>query len=125
LTRISGKGAVSGIFPPEGYILSRIQLVNAETVNFAWDGTAREYRFALYRVDGEEIIPPSNITSAVYTLAKPGRLEAGDYIWHIFEINRQQSWEDYPSAATHFTVTEEPVERIIPTIDPGALYGSR
>jgi hypothetical protein len=124
LTLVSGKGTVSGNFPSEGYILSRTQLVNAETVNFSWEGKAKEYRFALYRADGDLIIRPANVASPVYTLANPGRLEAGDYIWHVFEINGRQRWEDYPSTAVRFTITEEPVERIIPTSDPGVLYGS-
>ncbi|MDR2370792.1 MAG: hypothetical protein LBD71_04875, partial [Treponema sp.] len=125
LARISGTGTVFGNFPSEGYILSRTQLVNTATVDFSWEGKAREYRFALYRADGEVIVQPVNTAFSVYTLVNPGRLEAGDYIWHVFEIDGQRRWEDYPSTATRFTVTEDPVERIIPTSDPGVLYGSR
>jgi hypothetical protein len=129
LTRVSGTGTVTKNYPPEGYVTSWNQLSGVEEINFVWEGRAPEYRFALYRADGEAIIPPSwsvKTTTSSYVFSNPGRLSAGDYIWQVFESDRRGKWSEYPSTANRFTITDgPPLIRTIPTNDPGALYGSR
>jgi hypothetical protein len=93
-------------------------------VNFVWEGSATEFRFALYRGSGETIISPVSVNSPAYTLTNPSRLNAGEYVWQVLEKDSNGNWN--PSTSTRFTVTETPpVIKTIPTSHPGALYGDR
>ncbi|MDR1105468.1 MAG: FecR family protein [Treponema sp.] len=124
LTRTAPNGTVSGNFPPEGYVLSAVQLAGVRSVNFVWEGRAREYRFALYSADGGLIVPPTNVGSPSYLLENPGRLSPGDYIWQVFESGSRGRWDEYPSTANRFTVIEGTLPlKTIPANDPGVLYG--
>jgi hypothetical protein len=124
LTRTAPNGTVSGNFPSEGYVLSTAQLAEVKSVNFVWEGRAREYRFALYRADGELIVPPTGVRSSSYLLEDPGRLSPGDYVWQVFESGFLGRWNEYPSTANRFTVIEGTLPlKTIPATDPGVLYG--
>ncbi|MDR2767384.1 MAG: FecR family protein [Treponema sp.] len=115
---------ISGSFPPDGYILSTEQLAGVSSVYFTWEGRAAEYRFALYRADGEVVVPPSVVPSASFTMQNPRALEPGAYEWEIWEKDRRGRWGE--SAASRFTVTTDPPAiRKLPTTDQGALYGKR
>ncbi|MDR1900578.1 MAG: FecR family protein [Treponema sp.] len=124
LTRVSPSGTVTGSFPPEGYSFSTGQLAGVRSVNFTWEGRAREYRFALYRSNGDILVPPEGVSAPVYTLSKPEILEPGDYVWHVFEKDRRGNWGEYPSTAKRFNIIEGAV-KTLPTSDPGDLYGNR
>lgn len=111
--------------PANGYTLTTGQLENAPSLNFAWEGRASEYRFALYRANGEELIPPTAVSASPYTLTDPGILSEGDYVWQVFEKDSQGNWGELPSTATRFSVTGG--EEMIGTMevqDPGVLYGN-
>jgi hypothetical protein len=115
---------IPGSFPPDGYILSTEQLADARSVNFVWEGGAQEYRFALYRANGEIVVPPSVVNAPSFTMPNPGRLEPGDYVWEVFEKDRRGKLGE--STAARFTVREgPPVLRTLSTNNPGVLYGNR
>jgi hypothetical protein len=119
----SGGGTVSENYPLNGQVLSRGQLANAQAVNFVWEGNAPEYRFALYRADGEVVIAPSLVSVPSFTLSNPGRLTPGEYVWQVFE-RIKEGWEELPSTAKRFTISESPpLIKQLPVRDPGALYG--
>jgi hypothetical protein len=115
---------IPGSFPPDGYILSREQLVSARSVNFTWEGKGREYRFTLYRANGEVVVPSSVINVPSFTMQNPGIMEPGDYVWEVFERDRRGRLGE--STVARFTVREgPPVLRTLSTNDPGVLYGNR
>jgi hypothetical protein len=115
---------VSGNYPRDGYSISTIQLRDTPSVDFVWEGSAAEFRFALYRASGETIISPVGVAGSAYTLANPSRLNAGEYVWQVLEKDKQGNWN--PSTSTRFTVIElPPVIRVLATSHPGALYGDR
>ncbi|MCL1814684.1 MAG: hypothetical protein FWG27_02525 [Treponema sp.] len=122
LTQISGTGTVSGTFPANGSVITTGQLQNAERMNFGWNGKASEYRFALYRADGQEIVPVSAVNGSAYTLDTLA-LEEGEYVWQVYEKDRRGNW-GLPSTANRFTVTQGEI-RTMPGRDPGELYGNR
>jgi hypothetical protein len=126
LAVISGAGTVSGNIPPEGYILTTGQLESVSSINFVWEGKSPEYRFALYRMNGDVVIPPSDITVSSYTLMNPGLLTEDDYVWQVFERDSRRNWGELPSTAIRFSVVRG--EAIIGTMelhDPGVLYGNQ
>jgi hypothetical protein len=115
---------IPGSFPPDGYILSAEQLAGARSVNFTWEGSGPEYRFTLYRANGEVVVPPFVVDSPSFTMQNPGSLEPGDYVWEVFERDRRGRLGE--STAARFTVREgPPVLRTLSTNDPGVLYGNR
>jgi hypothetical protein len=128
LTRVSGSGNISGVFPPNGYELIPGQLENRSSVDFTWSGGGGEHRFALYRTTGAAVIPPSSVTDRRFTLSNPQILTEGKYIWQIFEKDGQGEWQELPSAAQMFTVTGTDAGRslrVLPSRSPGELYGNR
>jgi len=125
LTQVSGTGTVSGAFPPDHHVLTTGQLENVSSMFFVWEGRAAEYRFALYNANGEQIIPPSAVSSSSYTLTNPSVLAEGEYVWQVFERDRQGNW-GLPSTASRLTIIEGPmIIRPLPAQEPGALYGNR
>ncbi|MDR0448199.1 MAG: FecR family protein [Treponema sp.] len=123
LTQISGTGTVTGILPPDGYSITTGQLANTPSINFIWQGKSPEYRFALYRANGEMVFPPSSVTSSAFTLTNPGILTAGAYVWQIFEKDGQGNW-GLPSTANRLIVTQGSANiRTLTTQNPGVLYG--
>ena len=123
--QVSATSGVSGFFPPDGYSITTGQLANASKVLFSWEGKGSEYRYALFRSNGDVVIAPATIKEASYTLANPGLLTEGEYVWQVFERDRRGSYS-LPSASIRLTVTRgQAVIRNLPTSDPGALYGNR
>jgi hypothetical protein len=111
-------------FPPDGYVLTTGQLTDVSSVNFVWAGTAPEYRFTLYRVNGDIVVPPSVVNSPSFTMQNPRVLKPGDYVWEVIQRDRQGRPGE--SLAARFTVTEGPVIlKTLPTNNPGVLYGNR
>jgi hypothetical protein len=124
LFKVSAGGAISDFFPPDGYTITTGQLENARQVQFSWTGKGREYQYALYRANGEVIIPPSTITDASYVLSNLALLTEGEYVWQIFEKDKLGKW-DLPSTAARLSVTKgAAVIKTLPVNDPGALYGT-
>ncbi|MDR2073299.1 MAG: hypothetical protein LBP60_07695 [Spirochaetaceae bacterium] len=123
LSRVSGEGTIFGPYPANGYILSRGQLTSASSMNFIWNGKAREYRFALYRANGDLVVSQAAVSSPFFTLPNPGQLTEGEYVWQVFEPDGRGLWRELPSMANRFTVTISAPLRQLPTADPGVLYG--
>jgi hypothetical protein len=110
--------------PPDGYSFSTEQLADASSINFVWKGNVPEYRFTLYRANGEVVLPPSVVNAPSFTLQNPRILEPGDYVWEIIERDRRGNLGEF--MASRFKVTEGPVIlRTLPATDPGVLYGNR
>jgi hypothetical protein len=110
--------------PPDGYSFSTEQLADVSSINFVWKGNVPEYRFTLYRANGEVVLPPSVVNAPSFTLQNPRILEPGDYVWEIIERDRRGNLGE--SMASRFKVTERPVIlRTLPANDPGVLYGNR
>ncbi|MDR2663117.1 MAG: FecR family protein [Treponema sp.] len=133
LTAVSGGGTITATFPMEGYAVSLAQLAKAPNLVFNWEGRAREYYFSMYRTNGEAIIVMTSVNEPRYRFQYPKMLEAGDYIWQVFERDSQGMWPDVPSVARRFTVTSGPasnapvvpaVIKQLPTSEPGVLYGN-
>ncbi|MDR1306501.1 MAG: hypothetical protein LBK74_02870 [Treponema sp.] len=133
LTAVSGGGTITATFPMEGYAVSLEQLAKAPSLVFNWEGQAREYYFSLYRTNGEAIIVMTSINEPRYRFQYPTILEAGDYVWQVFERDSQGIWPDAPSVARRFTVTSGPASNAptvpaiikqLPTSEPGVLYGN-
>ena len=123
--RITPSSTLSGYFPPDGYTVTTGQLENTSQVLFSWEGRASEYRYALYRANGEVVVPPTSVRNASYVLANPGILTEGDYVWQVFERDSRGSY-NLPSVSNRLTVTTgQAVIRNLPVKDPGALYGNR
>ncbi|MDR2021317.1 MAG: FecR domain-containing protein [Treponema sp.] len=115
---------IPGGFPPEGYVLTTGQLADVPSINFTWEGNAPEYRFALYRANGDIVVPLSVVNSPSFTMQNPRILEPGDYVWEIVERDRRGRPGE--SMAARFTVREGPmILRTLPTNNPGVLYGNR
>jgi hypothetical protein len=132
LTTVSGIGTITGTVPADGYVVSLERLAKAPNLVFNWEGRSRDYYFSLYRADGEAIIVMTSVNEPRYRFQYPEILEAGEYIWQVFERDNQGMWPDAPSVAKRFTVTTEPVTNTagpalikqLPTSDPGVLYGN-
>jgi hypothetical protein len=124
LTRISGTGTVSGNAPADTFVFATGLLEPAPSMRFVWDGEASEYRFALYRTNGEEIVPPVEVIGSSYTLMNPGAvLTEGDYMWQLFEKDSEGNW--ILSRENYFTVNKGEAElKTIPVQKPEALYGN-
>jgi hypothetical protein len=100
-------------------------LQNTNHVLFSWAGKGSEYRFALYRANGETVIAATTITEAAYILRNPGLLTEGEYVWQVFEKDSKGNYS-LPSASNRLTVSRGPaVIRNLPVRDPGALYGNQ
>jgi hypothetical protein len=124
LFKVSASGAISDFFPPDGYAITTGQLENVRQVQFSWTGKGREYQYALYRADGEVIIPPSTITGDSYVLSNLAALTEGEYVWQIFEKDKSGKW-GLPSTAARLSVTKgAAVIKTLPVNDPGVLYGN-
>jgi len=122
--KVTASSGISGFFPPNGYTISTGQLENARQVQFTWQGTGSEYRYALYRANGEVIINPSSVTTSTYVLSNPGILTEGEYVWQVFEKDRRGNW-GLPSASNRLTVTRGMAGiRNLPVQNPGVLYGN-
>jgi hypothetical protein len=116
--------SIPGSLPPNGYVLTTGQLADVSSINFTWEGNVPEYRFTLYRANGEVVVPPSFVNAPSFTVQNPRILEPGDYVWEIIERNRQGRLGE--SMAARFTVIEGPmIFRTLPTNNPGVLYGNR
>jgi hypothetical protein len=117
--------AIPGSLPPNGHVFTTEQLANVSSMNFIWEGgNAPEYHFALYRANGEVVVPPSFVASSSFTMQNPRGLEPGDYVWEVIERDRQGNLGE--SRTARFSVHEGPmVLRTLPANDPGVLYGNR
>ncbi|MDR0402153.1 MAG: hypothetical protein LBH35_01030, partial [Treponema sp.] len=114
---------VPGSFPPDGYILSAEQLADAGSVNFTWEGGGRNYRFTLYRTNGEVVVPSSVVDAPSFTMRNPGSLEPGEYVWEVVEQDgRGRPGE--PTAARFTVRAGPPILRTLSTNNPGVLYGN-
>ena len=103
LFRLAPSRSISAIAPAVGYTFTVEQLAGAESIDFSWKGTLPEYQFALYQIDGAEVIPASVVTVPSYILLNPGMLTEGEYVWHVYEKDRRGNW-GLPSIANHFAV---------------------
>jgi hypothetical protein len=133
LTTVSGTGTITATFPMDGYTAPLAQVAKAPSLVFNWEGRAREYYFSLYRTSGEAIIVMTSINEPRYRFQYPQLLEAGEYIWQVFERDSQGIWPDTPSVARRFTVTSgsasnapavPAVIKQLSTSEPGVLYGN-
>ena len=123
--QVSSASTLSGSFPLDGYRITTGQLANTPQVLFSWEGRSSEYRYALYRANGQVVIPPTTVSTASYILANPGILTEGDYVWQVFERDRRGNYS-LPSVSNRLTVTSgQAIIRNLPVQDPGALYGNQ
>ncbi|MDR1389871.1 MAG: FecR family protein [Treponema sp.] len=117
-------GNIQGGYPLHGQLVSIRQLAGVSSMDFVWEGLAQEYRFALYQVNGDIVVPPTIVRSHSFTLENPSKLAAGDYIWEVIEWDSRQRILGRSTAA-QFTVSGDAPARRLPTSDPGVLYGRR
>jgi hypothetical protein len=111
---------ILGSLPPDGYVLTTGQLDSVSSVNFVWTGNSSEYRFTLYRANGELVVPPVTVNSPSFSMQNPRALAPGDYVWEVFERRFGES------SVARFSVKEGPaVLAPLLTKDPGVLYGNR
>ena len=97
---------VSETKPVMGLVFTMGQLENTKSIEFSWRGEASEYRFAIFRSDGVPILPPTTVTGFSYLLTNPADiLEKGDYVWQVFERNKQGAW-GLPSSSSSFHIEE-------------------
>ena len=122
LTQVT-HGTVFECFPANGSAITTGQLQNAQTVTFTWEGKSAEYRFALYKINGEEVVPVSAATGSSYSLS-PRVLTEGDYVWQVYEKGKRGNWEQLPVAANRFSVIRGQI-KTLPAQNPGTLYGNR
>ena len=116
--------AVHDFFPPNGYTVTTEQLASVPAIYFSWEGGAGEFRIEMFRITGERIIEPSVSEGNVFTFHYPTRLTEGEYIWQVYE-REGRNWQPRPSAALRFTVVRgTPPIRVLPTSDPGDMYGN-
>jgi hypothetical protein len=102
------------------------QLARSPSMKFSWEGKAEQYRFALYGIDGGEIIPPVITFSNSYTMGNLSLLKEGTYVWQVYEMTTTGTWSDFPSVANQFTVVNLDIPpKVLPTSNPGELYGKR
>ena len=128
LTTTSPYRTVYNVFPTDGYELIPDQIENTSSVDFTWRSTAVEQRFALYRTTGEVIVPPTFVTGGRYSIHNPDILTEGNYIWQIYERDVNGEWLRLPSVAHRFTVAGNEAGRsirVLPSTNPGELYGNR
>ncbi|MDR2471705.1 MAG: FecR family protein [Treponema sp.] len=112
LIRVSGGATVTQAFPINGHIFSTAELAGAPSMEFVWKGRSDRYRFALFRINGDIVVPASNVTVSSYTLARPGALAPGEYVWHVYEPDPQGGlWRRYPAIAKRFTIAQPRRER--------------
>jgi hypothetical protein len=115
---------IPGSLPSNGHVFTTEQLASASSMNFAWESNAPEYRFTLYRANGEVVVSPSFVNVPSFTMQNPRTMEPGDYVWEIIERDRRGNPGE--SMAARFSVREGPmVLRTLPTNNPGVLYGNR
>jgi len=123
--RTSASSGVSGFSPPDFHAFTTGQLEIAPQLRFSWKGTSSEYRFALFRANGQAIIQPVTVTASLYVFPNPSSLPPGEYVWQIFESDGQGNW-DLPSVSNRFAIERGTVEiRNLETQDPGVLYGNQ
>jgi hypothetical protein len=126
LRAVSNTRALSDPFPSDNFVVNFEQLRNTRSIDFTWEGSGREYRFALYRANGEAVVRPTTVRGNSFTLNNPDMLTEGSYVWQVYERDRRGRWESLPGIATQFSVVGgEALIRTLPITDPGALYGNR
>jgi hypothetical protein len=101
LTRLAREAdrTVTDTSPPRNQNFTKSRLAADGSIRFTWAGAADEYRFALYRNDEMEIVPPVTVFEPSYTFTDAGILKEGTYVWHVYEKNRRGEW-DLPSAVS-------------------------
>ena len=129
LLQKSGAGTISESdnLPLNGHNFTTEQLRSRPSMNFVWKGRSSEYRFALYRTNGDTVVPPTVVSGSPYALPNAAAiLTEGEYVWQIFEKDNRGNWTSLPSTASRFTVNQGQAEiGTMQVQDPGVLYGTR
>jgi hypothetical protein len=110
LTRLAREAdrTVTDTSPPRNQNFTISRLAADGSIRFTWAGAADEYRFALYRNDEMEIIPPVTVTEPSYTFTDAGILQEGTYVWHVYEKNRRGEWDLPSTVSTLYVLSKMP-----------------